>query len=361
MDSKKRYKAEDMLSGQIQKGGENQISSCEQELAEEIKAAVRNLKPDKLSPSEADALWAKIESATTAKKTFSIKPYLQAAAAVIVVAFGIGFWQYNNHIEAHKLMEFAAQSLTHKSAIQQQKYATQKQDKTRQQSSNDDELITTDAYNTILVGEGRRSAVHLPDGTQVWLNSGSKLIYPKVFEAKTREVYLEGEGYFDVAHDSAHPFFVRTKRMEIKVLGTEFYLSANQNSAKDYAVLVQGSIAFSSGNWLNRVEKKLKPGEQVSIDAKDNHVQVLQVETTAFQSWKAGYLDIKSERLDEIIASVAKYYHVEISTSGIDLSAERFSGRLDLQRSVNDVVDILCMGTPYQYNATERRLELRKH
>lgn len=361
MDSKKRYRAEDMLSGQIPKGGEKQVPDNEQELAEEIKAAVRNLRPDKLSPSEADALWGKIESATSTKKIFSIKPYLQAAAAVVALAFGIGLWQYNTHTEAHKLMQFAAKSLSHKSVIQKENTTAQKQANTVAQPSAADELITTDTYNTILVGEGRRSAIHLPDGTQVWLNSGSRLIYPKAFDEKTREVYLEGEGYFDVAHDSAHPFFVRTKRMEIKVLGTEFYLSANQNSAKDYAVLVQGSIAFSSGNWLNRVEKKLKPGEQVSIDAKDNHIQVSQVETTAFQSWKAGYLDIKSERLDEIIASVARYYHVEISTSGIDLSAERFSGRLDLQRSVGDVVDILCMGTPYQYNATERRLELRKH
>ena len=361
MDSKKRYKAEDMLSGQIPPGEENQISGDEQELAEGIKAAIQNLRSEKLSRVEAGALWEKIESGTKVRKTFSIKPYLQVAAAVIVIASGIVLWQYNNNTGQRRLMAYAAETLNDKAVIQKENMPAEKKGRYREQLSSDDEVIVSDDYNTVLVGEGRRSAVHLPDGTEVWLNSGSRLIYPKIFVGKTREVYLEGEGYFDVAHDQEHPFFVRAKRMEIKVLGTEFYVSSNPHSAKDYTVLVQGSLAFSSGNWLNRVEKKLKPGEQVSIDQNDNHVQVSQVETSAFQSWKAGYLDIKSERLDDIISRIARYYHIEISTSGIDLSAERFSGRLDLQRSVDDVIAILCLGTPYRYNGNERRLELRKH
>mgnify|MGYP003945128665 CR=1 FL=1 len=359
MDSKNRYRAEDLLSGRIPQGEEDHISDSERELADEIKIAVKSAGQEKLESLETAALWEKIAESTTLKtKRFSLIPYLKAAA-VLLVAFGIGFWQYSKNTPTHKLMEFAAQNLSRKSPDQIIEVRKGKTGKVTDIYL-DDDIITTNDYNTVVVGEGRRSAISLPDGTKVWLNSGSKLIYPIAFQGDTREVYLEGEGYFDVSHDKQHPFFVRAKHMEIRVLGTEFYVSSNTESDQNYAVLVQGSIAFSTGNWLNRVEKKLVPGQQISIDAKSNNVHVSQVKTTEFEAWKAGYVDMQSEPLDEIIQRIARYYHIEISTGGLDLSGERFSGRLDLQRSVADVIQTLCLGTPYTYNDRERRLELKK-
>ncbi|PST83926.1 hypothetical protein C7T94_04060 [Pedobacter yulinensis] len=216
-----------------------------------------------------------------------------------------------------------------------------------------------DGFTTLVIGAAQRSAVTLSDGTRVWLNSGSKLIYPVRFSAGSREVYLEGDAYFDVAHNPARPFRVHAKNMNIQVLGTEFYVSANSSARPNYAVLVRGSIAFSAGSWLNRIEQRLTSGQQIDYNPETSKFSVTEVGTAEFESWKNGFVNLKSESLADIIRRIEKYYNLSISTNGLDLSGETFSGRLDFQNSADDVVRFLCEGTPYTYNEAERRLERR--
>ncbi|SMC37102.1 FecR family protein [Pedobacter africanus] len=358
MDSKNNYKAEDFLSGGIPEGKEHLVSDSERELGEEIKAAVKNAGGEKLTALEAAGLWERIEQEAAAKpKRHTWKLYLQAAAVLFAV-LGIGMWQYQQHTPTHKLMEFAAQNVTRKSAVLN-KTAIKGQLQASGTVNEEENIITTNDFNTLVVGDAQRSVIKLPDGTKVWLNSGSRLIYPVVFSGDSREVYLEGEAYFDVTHDKAHPFYVRAGNMDIKVLGTEFYVSSDAKSEKNYAVLVKGSISFSTGNWLNKVEKKLVPGQQISYDLKANKLQIAEVKTAEFESWKEGLLHVEQESLEEIVQKVARYYRIEIGTQGLDLS-ETFSGTLYFQRAAEDVLKVLFSGTSYVYNSAERRVELRK-
>lgn len=361
MDSKNNYKAEDALSNRLPEDQEHLISDSERDLAEGVKSAIKAIGNEKLSALEAAGLWEKIQDRTTAKnRSYNWRLYLQIAASLLLVS-SIGTWQYQKNTPTNRLLDFAAQNISRKSINGNAMSLNQGHDRVAVTRNNEDNMITANDFNTLVVGDGQRSVIKLPDGTKVWLNSGSRLIYPTKFSGGSREVYLEGEGYFDVWHDKTRPFYVHASKMDIKVLGTEFYVSSNADSANNYAVLVRGSIAFSTGTWLNKVERKLVPGQQINYDLKENKLLISEVKTEELQSWKEGFVDISSESLDIIVQRVAKYYHMEISTTGLDLSNEKFSGRLDFQRSADDVLNVLCnKGTPYIYNSTERRLELRK-
>ncbi|MNJ98938.1 fec operon regulator FecR [compost metagenome] len=331
----------------------------DREFAGEIKKVLKGVGNEKLSSLAQADLWERIDRQSIHKpKSYNWKLYMQIAAMLLLVS-GIGIWQYQQNTPTHKLLDFAAAHVGKKSSTDQPQSLNPNTATSAASSDVIEDLITTKDFNTLVVGNGKRSVIKLPDGTQVWLNSGSRLIYPLAFSGDVREVYLEGEAYFDVTHDKQHPFHVRANKMDIKVLGTEFFVSSNADSDSNYAVLVEGSIAFSTGTWLNKIERQLVPGQRINFNLKENKLLISEVKTAEFQSWKEGFVDVQSESLDLIIQRVAKYYNIEISTQHLDLSNEKFSGRLDFQRSADAVLDILCAGTPYVYNGVERRLELR--
>ncbi|MGF1924499.1 MAG: FecR family protein [Bacteroidia bacterium] len=360
MNSTNNYRAEDYLAGENSEQKVDEISSGENNLAEALKTTIKSVGNEKLPPLEASELWSRIQKTTLPKQhKLGWKRYMQIAA-VLIVGVGIGVWQYQRNTSTNKLLDFAAQNINKKELSKDKGWA-KPSSKTAEFLDEEENIITTNDFNTLVVGDGRRSAIHLPDGTKVWLNSGSKLIYPVHFTKEKREIYLEGEAYFDVTHHTDWPFFVRAKNLNIKVLGTEFYVSSNKDSKRDYAVLVNGSIAFSTGTWLNKVEKMLVPGEMINYNPENREISVLEVKTEEFTAWKEGYLNITSEGLDVIVQRIAKYYNIEISTAGLDLRDEKFTGRLDFQKSADDVLKILCFGTPYTYNGTERRLEANKN
>ena len=112
-----------------------------------------------------------------------------------------------------------------------------------QETSKEREVV----YNTLIVPYGKRSEVQLSDGTLVWLNSGSRLVYPAVFADDKREVYLEGEAIFEVTHDRQRPFKVLSEGQEIEVLGTVFNVSSYLDEESINTVLKSGSVRISYG------------------------------------------------------------------------------------------------------------------
>src|SRR5690606_22695961 len=118
-------------------------------------------------------------------------------------------------------------------------------------------------YRTVVVPYGERTLVELPDSTRIWLNSGSTLVYPELFTGGQRQVYLEEEGYFDVRHNEDRPFFVQLRDMEIKVLRTEFNVSAYTDDESANVMLVKGSVELRlSGNPSSKDTKtRLAPHE----------------------------------------------------------------------------------------------------
>jgi len=217
-------------------------------------------------------------------------------------------------------------------------------------------------YNSLIVPYGKRSKVLLEDGTVVWVNSGSKLIYPVTFTDNKREVYLEGEAYFEVNEDKSKPFIVQTKIMDIKVLGTGFNITAYGNDDKASAVLVHGSIELHVNKYSLFGSKKqvISPKERAVYNAQSNTINVREVDTEYYVSWKDGYIKFNNSQLHNIIAKLEKYYAVEISISDKDLLNKTFTGKLDLKQDIDEVISIISATTTLTYTKEERRFVLYK-
>lgn len=199
-------------------------------------------------------------------------------------------------------------------------------------------------FNTILVPYGKRTDVMLSDGTHVWINSGSRLVYPAIFKGKNREVYLEGEAIFEVVHNADKPFKVLSDNQEIEVLGTVFNVSNYPEDEQMITVLKSGSIKLIYNNDESK-SFKITPGTLSSYNTKTSEIKKSKVNVDDYFGWREGYLSLKQQPLDYIASRLSRYYNVEIMIFDEKLSKETFSGKLDLKEDIHKVIDIISETT----------------
>lgn len=207
-------------------------------------------------------------------------------------------------------------------------------------------------YNTLIVPYGRRSQIELSDGSKVWLNSGSKLVYPVIFKGKNREVYLEGEGIFHVAHNKEHPFIVKAENHEIEVLGTVFNVSNYPEDGSISTTLKSGSVQVNySGESLFGLKKALKiaPGTQAVYFKNAKRASARKVDVDKYFAWREGVFIFKSDNLKHIMKRLSRYYNVDIVINDVVLENQTFSGYLDLKDDVENVVKIIKETTNFEY------------
>jgi transmembrane sensor len=215
-------------------------------------------------------------------------------------------------------------------------------------------------FNTVIVPYGKRTLVTLAEGTKVWLNSGSKFIYPAVFAEKRREVYIEGEAIFEVTPSDTQPFFVSTRDFEVKVLGTVFNVSSFPDEKYSSTVLAKGSIELShKGNRILSNEKfSISPGTMATFDPDKNNFTQQKVNPMNHMAWRDGYIIIESERLSNILKKLARYYNVEILLQDAQIGNETFSGYLDLKNTPEEVLNVIAQTTPFKYKFENEKLIL---
>lgn len=117
------------------------------------------------------------------------------------------------------------------------------------------QAVKEEQFNQIIVPYGKYVNLQLSDGTKVWLNSGSRMVYPPVFAGKYREVYLQGEGYFEVTKNAQRPFYVKTDRLKVEVLGTKFDVQAYEKENTFSALLLEGKVSLSTRQKLSLARK----------------------------------------------------------------------------------------------------------
>lgn len=210
-----------------------------------------------------------------------------------------------------------------------------------QQVVEDDKMV----YNTVIVPYGKRTQITLSDNSSVWLNSGSKLIYPARFASEKREVYLEGEAIFEVSHNKQRPFMVITHDIEVKVLGTVFDVSAYTDDATSSTILESGSVElkYKSNSLLSHSKVKMMPGMMAVYDPLDKEVKQSQVNTKRYTSWREGYFIFERQSLGEILKKISRYYNVSIKLDDQSLADETFTGPLDLRNSATQVLEIISV------------------
>ncbi len=160
------------------------------------------------------------------------------------------------------------------------------------------------------VAYGETDYVVLPDGSSVWINSGSKIIYPKEFKGGSRQIFFSGEGYFDVAGNRHKPFNIKTGESTVSVLGTEFNLKSYPEDKRMSVSLLSGSVSFIPSKDAKEV--MLTPGDILEYDKEARQMRRTRFNASKSSFWKDGKLYFKNSPLADIARQLERHFDVEI-------------------------------------------------
>ena len=168
--------------------------------------------------------------------------------------------------------------------------------------------LASNTFREIYTKPGTRTQIDLPDGTRVWLNDGTTFRYPEQFSGGKREVFVDGEAYFEVKSNPENPFVVNNPMMNTVVTGTHFNLNAYSDDKYFEATLLEGKINLENKD-KNIV---MNPGEQVQFDSKLEKIVQKTVDPKNASAWVDGKLIFKDEKMGTAIKKLARWYNVEI-------------------------------------------------
>lgn len=261
------------------------------------------------------------------KSTLIVVSFLSGAVACLLVIFILHSWNLISfsQLEDTSLVAFQAINDNNNEVTLQQadgssvvvgdssasalaKIGAQLSVKDKQLAYNNDQTTKNIIMQTLTTPCHKTFKVVLSDGTEVWMNADSKLVYPNKFTGKERVVHLHGEAYFKVAHNVKYPFVVRTNQLQTRVLGTEFNLR-NYSQTPSHVTLIKGSVEVS--NPSGSCKQKIKPGENAELTA-DNTFNVKEVDTDEYTMWRENYFYFDNVSLLEITKELGRWYNVEV-------------------------------------------------
>ncbi|NQX38475.1 FecR protein [Pedobacter steynii] len=189
--------------------------------------------------------------------------------------------------------------------------------------------------------------VTLSDGTHVWLNADSKLLFPSKFTGNSRIVTLVGEGYFEVAHNKAKPFKVRTAGQELEVLGTHFNVNAYTDELSTRTTLLTGSVKVNNNIVL-------LPGDQAMLS--NGVTRVSRVDVDEVVAWKNGFFVFKGSNLGEVMRQLSRWYNLDVDFAG-PVPKRTFNGKVYRNMNLNDVLEVLSF-SKVKFKITGRRMTI---
>lgn len=220
---------------------------------------------------------------------------------------------------------------------------------------------TTDqnTMTQVIIPFGKRSNILLSDGTKVWLNAGSKLVFPQKFNGKNRKVFLKGEAYFDVIKNRDIPFIVSTDNMNVIVHGTEFNMRNNDFENELEVVLIEGAVSLKESSVINFLDKeiKLEPNQKAVYNKEDNKITVeSNVDVAYYISWREGLLEFNKESILNVFKRLSQFYNVSFVTeSSVELN-RKISGKLDLKETLEEVMKVVSDAAPITYRIDNNKV-----
>lgn len=216
--------------------------------------------------------------------------------------------------------------------------------------------------NEVIIPYGKKSQLILEDGTKVWLNAGSRMAFPSRFNKKKREVFLEGEAYFEVAHNKSQPFWVNTNDISIRVLGTKFNISAYRSDYLTEAVLIEGKVSVSERSTLGFLNEEtiLSPHQKASYNKEKQTISVRNEPDVEFViAWTEGWFKFSKQSLNEVLNKLQRYYNVQFVYDNEFSTSDLISGKLDLKDSIDQVMNALSdvANLHYRYCGTKVKIE----
>ncbi|HEY5593323.1 MAG TPA: FecR family protein [Paludibacter sp.] len=211
------------------------------------------------------------------------------------------------------------------------------------------------AFNQLRVPYGKRAFLKLSDGTSLWVNTGTTVTYPTKFAKDKREIYVEGEVFVEVFHDAKCPFIIKTEKLDIKVLGTVFNVSAYKEDKQTNVVLVSGSVNVKPRNGKATI---IKPNQLFAYT--DQASTLRNVDVDNYTSWHEGNYIFHNEPIENILLRLSRYYNVTMklpsSASGITCSG-KLEFKDDLTQLLNGLSEITSMNFAVKDNEYNIKFE----
>jgi ferric-dicitrate binding protein FerR (iron transport regulator) len=193
-----------------------------------------------------------------------------------------------------------------------------------------------------------KNEVLLADGTKIWLNEQSKLRYPEQFNTNTREVFLEGEAFFEVAENSQKPFLIHTQGAVTRVLGTSFNVRSYIIEPTIEVNLVSGKVAFGLANKASDKNVTLKPSQKAVLNKATQVITISGTQDTNFLAWKTGTLVFQDATLRDALQAIEQYYKVKFAVADSPLLDCRFTGSFT-KASLEDILQVFAFGSDISY------------
>ncbi|NER13873.1 DUF4974 domain-containing protein [Leptobacterium flavescens] len=200
-------------------------------------------------------------------------------------------------------------------------------------------------YINISTENGQKKEVTLPDGSVVVLNIDSQLTYPDKFEDNIREITLNGEAFFDIAHNKEKPFIVNTNNIKVKVLGTSFNVKSYPTDKKVETTLVTGKVEL-----LHEEESPiiLEPSQKAVFHKKEKKVEIKEVKTSDVIAWREGKLIFNKTSIEQVILDLERKYNTKFIINSPKLLNYEYTGTFD-NLTLDEVLKLLMISSPIEY------------
>lgn len=347
-----------------------------------IKRLIFYFKSQEVEPSmdEIDRMWNSVsgkidETNKIARRRHSFRIALSiSAAAVLLLVFGLAI--ATKHKEEKNISDIASNLAKMESTgneiqliMSSQKVLSLKKadnvtyssdgsiliDKEKVSERCDDEADQENQYNQLIVPRGKHTQLQLADGSVLHINSGSRVVYPRSFSGKRREIFADGEIYIDVQRDESAPFIVKTTRFEVEVLGTAFNVNAYSEESVSEVVLLRGSVRIKDSSKKTLL---LAPDELGIINEgtiKGKHTVI----ASDYIAWTRGLLVLNAEPLGTVLQKLERYFDAHIS---FDPAVKELSmyGNLDLNYPLTEILRRISVTAPIRYKETETGFYIEK-
>ncbi|MGE4587109.1 MAG: FecR family protein [Mangrovibacterium sp.] len=204
-------------------------------------------------------------------------------------------------------------------------------------------------WQTITTPSGVKSQVQLPDGTMVWLNSGSSLHYPSSFTNKERNVKLSGEAFFEVVKDEQHPFHVNLGKISIEVLGTTFNVINYENEDQTEIILTSGKVRLlGQQKHTKQLITEMQSGQKAVYLKAGNKLSMQKVDTDKYTSWIDGRLIFRDDAMDEVIRRLNRWFNVEIEMADPGIVQYVYTATFQ-DETIEQILALLRRTAPIEY------------
>ena len=205
-------------------------------------------------------------------------------------------------------------------------------------------------FSEVFATLGTRTALKLVDGSLVWLNSGSSLKYPDKFDGNKREVFLDGEAYFEVTSNKAKPFLVKTSDLTIKATGTRFNVYGYNSDSKSEITLVDGKVFVDKTDSTGGIShvSELNPNQHMIFNKNTKLFTVNDEDTYKYIAWKDGKLIFRNESLSEVVKKISQVFNVDIELQGSSLQDYRYRATFE-DESLTEILKLLEISSPIKF------------